>query len=350
MHVRLRDCDALGSFVCANTAMLSDRRTEVSNACPVRSTTSSRQPVTWTKGMSLAPSEKAVPAVQSTGGQLQTGAAGAHRRIAVRPSSAAASRAPVEKETEENKGNDLIFESGSQYEGFPDGLNASDDGDESSMLVLGDADAVPDDQDCVSWTSSGLTSPTRTGSPDHHMARYCRDTDDSVAMESFVGVLPTFGISDVQGPDADMRLDDVESLIGAAMPRMQIRAMGGHGSKRGNAMAMQSSRVMNGSSSVSNCNRGPTVNAPQAPAGKAKRNVRQHKAATIATWPSHASELCKGVNDTWNSFQRLHKGRSVTSAEWKAARALLWSIAPEAAARDPPQHYPPAVAAGAYFH
>jgi hypothetical protein len=316
--------------------------------------------VTWTKGSaptSLAPAEKAVMAVQNTGGQLQTGVAGAQRRIAVRPSSAAAaSKAAVEKETQENKGNDLIFESGSQYEGFPDGLHASYDGDESSVLVLEDADAVPDDQDSVSWTSSGLTSPTRTGSPDHHMARYCRDADDSVAMESFDGVLPTFGISDVQGPghmqvDADLRLDYIEGLVdqGAGMPRLQIRAMG-PGSKRGNATAMQSSRVMNGSSSVSNSNRGPMANAPQAPAGKAKRNVRQHKAGTIATWPSHASQLCKGVNDTWNSFQRLHKGRSVTSAEWKAARALLWSMAPEAAAHDPPQHYPPVVAAGAYFH
>ena len=323
---------------------------------PVRSTTSSRQPVAWTKGMSLAPAEKAVMAVQ----QLQTGAAGAHRRIAVCLSSAAASRAPVEKETQENKGNDLIFESGSHYEGFPDSMNASVDGDESSMLVMGDADAVLDNEDCVSWTSSGLTSPTRTGSPDHHMVRYCRDADDAVAMESFVGVLPTFGMSDVQGAghmqvDADMRLDHLdhgEGLVdqGPAMSRMQIRAMVGPGGKRGNATPMQSSRVMNGSSSVSISNRGAAVNAPQAPAGKAKRNVRQHKAATIATWPSHASELCKGVNDTWNSFQRLHKGRSVTSAEWKAARALLWSIAPAAAAHDPPQHYPLAVAAGAYFH
>jgi hypothetical protein len=50
-------------------------------------------------------------------------------------------------------------------------------------------------------------------------------------------------------------------------------------------------------------------------------------AGTITTWPSHASQLCKGANDSWNSFQRLHKGRSVTSAEWKAARALLWSMA-----------------------
>ena len=45
----------------------------------------------------------------------------------------------------------------------------------------------------------------------------------------------------------------------------------------------------------------------------------------IPVWPAHASELCRGVNDCWNSFQRAHKGRSVSTAEWKAARAQLWA-------------------------
>lgn len=36
-------------------------------------------------------------------------------------------------------------------------------------------------------------------------------------------------------------------------------------------------------------------------------------------------ELCRGVNDTWNSYQRANKGRTVTTAEWKSARSLLWS-------------------------
>ena len=43
----------------------------------------------------------------------------------------------------------------------------------------------------------------------------------------------------------------------------------------------------------------------------------------VAMWPSTAAELIRGVNDTWNSYQRVNKGRSVTTAEWKAARAAL---------------------------
>jgi hypothetical protein len=45
----------------------------------------------------------------------------------------------------------------------------------------------------------------------------------------------------------------------------------------------------------------------------------------IPRWPGHASELRIGVNDTWNSFQCANKGRSVSTAEWKAARAQLWA-------------------------
>jgi hypothetical protein len=45
----------------------------------------------------------------------------------------------------------------------------------------------------------------------------------------------------------------------------------------------------------------------------------------IPMWPASAKQLCRGVNDTWNSFQRANKGRSVTTAEWKAARSKLWA-------------------------
>lgn len=54
-----------------------------------------------------------------------------------------------------------------------------------------------------------------------------------------------------------------------------------------------------------------------AAAGKHKRQV--------AMWPSHPLELCRGANDTWNSFQRANKGRTVTTVEWKAAQVLLWA-------------------------
>jgi hypothetical protein len=43
----------------------------------------------------------------------------------------------------------------------------------------------------------------------------------------------------------------------------------------------------------------------------------------IPTWPRDTSELRVGVNDTWNAFQCANKGRSVSTAEWKAARAKL---------------------------
>ena len=45
----------------------------------------------------------------------------------------------------------------------------------------------------------------------------------------------------------------------------------------------------------------------------------------VANWPEHPLELCRGVNDTWNSYQRANKGRTATTAEWKSARAMLWS-------------------------
>jgi hypothetical protein len=44
-------------------------------------------------------------------------------------------------------------------------------------------------------------------------------------------------------------------------------------------------------------------------------------------WPSSAAELQRGVNDTWNAFQALMKGESVTIQQWKAARTILWKAA-----------------------
>jgi hypothetical protein len=46
---------------------------------------------------------------------------------------------------------------------------------------------------------------------------------------------------------------------------------------------------------------------------------------TILRWPGHASELRIGVEDTGNSFKCANKGRSVSTADWKAARAQLWA-------------------------
>ena len=43
----------------------------------------------------------------------------------------------------------------------------------------------------------------------------------------------------------------------------------------------------------------------------------------VIDWPSNPRELVRGVNDSWNSYQRVNKGRSVTTAEWKAARAAF---------------------------
>ena len=60
-----------------------------------------------------------------------------------------------------------------------------------------------------------------------------------------------------------------------------------------------------------------TTGGGGAAAGKHKRQV--------AMWPAHPLELCRGVNDTWNSFQRANKGRTVTTVEWKTAQVQLWA-------------------------
>jgi len=67
--------------------------------------------------------------------------------------------------------------------------------------------------------------------------------------------------------------------------------------------------------------------------GKAQEVAqKQGDANKVAVWPSHALELVRGVNDTWNSFQCANKGRNVTTAEWKAAQLLLWEEHPKAEA------------------
>jgi len=38
----------------------------------------------------------------------------------------------------------------------------------------------------------------------------------------------------------------------------------------------------------------------------------------------HPSLLRKGFNDGWNAYQRFHKGRKVSTEEWRAARLALW--------------------------
>ena len=40
-------------------------------------------------------------------------------------------------------------------------------------------------------------------------------------------------------------------------------------------------------------------------------------------WPDHPRFLIPGVNDTWNEFQKSSRGKTVTSNDWKTARAVL---------------------------
>ena len=42
-----------------------------------------------------------------------------------------------------------------------------------------------------------------------------------------------------------------------------------------------------------------------------------------AQWPTHAKFLVRGVNDTWNDYQKFRKGVVITSKEWKDARQNL---------------------------
>ena len=40
-------------------------------------------------------------------------------------------------------------------------------------------------------------------------------------------------------------------------------------------------------------------------------------------WPIQPQFLIPGVNDTWNEFQKSSRGKTVTSNDWKTARAVL---------------------------
>lgn len=40
-------------------------------------------------------------------------------------------------------------------------------------------------------------------------------------------------------------------------------------------------------------------------------------------WPSHARFLVPGINDTWNEYQKLCKGRIVSSVDWKQSKDAL---------------------------
>jgi hypothetical protein len=42
-----------------------------------------------------------------------------------------------------------------------------------------------------------------------------------------------------------------------------------------------------------------------------------------AMWPSEVKLLIPGINDTWNDFQKLCKGKLTTPDEWKLAREAL---------------------------
>ena len=40
-------------------------------------------------------------------------------------------------------------------------------------------------------------------------------------------------------------------------------------------------------------------------------------------WPTEVRFLIPGINDTWNDYQKLCKGRLTTPAEWKSAKEKL---------------------------
>jgi hypothetical protein len=41
-------------------------------------------------------------------------------------------------------------------------------------------------------------------------------------------------------------------------------------------------------------------------------------------WPERGELLIPGINDTWNEFQKHSKGKSVSSADWKLAKEILY--------------------------
>ena len=53
--------------------------------------------------------------------------------------------------------------------------------------------------------------------------------------------------------------------------------------------------------------------------------ARHSSSGDVAVWSSHPLDLERGINDTWNSFQRANTSRTVSTAEWKAAQLVLWA-------------------------
>ena len=41
------------------------------------------------------------------------------------------------------------------------------------------------------------------------------------------------------------------------------------------------------------------------------------------TWPDSEKFLIPGFNDSWNCFQKFSKGKLVSTADWRLARAAL---------------------------
>ena len=212
-----------------------------------------------------------------------------------------------------------------EFDTYPPEMSACEQDEDDAMFCF------PDRDDELSWTSSSGTSPTRTSSP---TVMHPSNSYNSYLVPSSTPLgtaLPTYGLGEkLMGHDGEIRVDGVQDLNDeSAVSRAES------GSRSLSMPAMAHAKVgIQAAPTASLARPGASTGYvhPHAASGKVKRKPRQQKAAAIAVWPSHPAELCRGINDTWNSFQRLHKGRSVTSAEWKAARSLLWSMAAEAAA------------------
>lgn len=56
---------------------------------------------------------------------------------------------------------------------------------------------------------------------------------------------------------------------------------------------------------------------------KDKSLKKRARGNSLPEWPQSATEVCAGVNDTWNVFQSANRGRQVTVADYNAACLLL---------------------------
>mmetsp|Transcript_58794 Transcript_58794/g.155660 ORF Transcript_58794/g.155660 Transcript_58794/m.155660 type:complete len:1311 (+) Transcript_58794:251-4183(+) len=55
----------------------------------------------------------------------------------------------------------------------------------------------------------------------------------------------------------------------------------------------------------------------------APRGPQPARHGSGSSWPAHGGMLVPGHNDTWNVYQRAHRGRSVPASEWRSARDAL---------------------------